>query len=221
MGSPTCVKFSRIGGEVFEAMHRLQETLYEPFRSTLREAVRLRPSGEAYDGGLELAGPIEPCDSLEKAQRIVEGASSFALVFLAHQIPAEFYLYLYDFRADSFGLTLTIESSIIYYRNDDRPSGQWLEALLTATVCTLKPFVCGYGRDAAYELKHEPLDPAVLMARLRSGELLSLPRPIFHAISTSLIESTEIESMIKLHKPTPDPEYRIAPGYHLLGRVGL
>ena len=136
-------------------------------------------------------------------------------------VPAEFYFYLFDITPAEFSITLALESSLVHYRNSDFDSGQWLEGLLTSIVCVLGPLVCGYGTDNAYRIKHESLDPGVVLNRLRSGELLRIPRPTFHAISTELIDKSEINALIEKYKPKPDPEYRMAPGYHLLGRIGL
>jgi hypothetical protein len=218
MATPRFVKFSRIRGEILEALERLDKALREPWQSPLREVVRLKPSYDDFDGGLELDGDFIKCDSPRDAIEKAAGSDAFGLIYLARKIPAEFYFYLFDIGSEEFSVTLSLESSIVYYKNDEFDSGEWLEGLLTSIVCALKPLVCGYGRDAAYECKHESLNPEVILERLRAGELLGLPRPIFHSIATSLIDKSEIDALIAQYKPAPSLKYRMAPGYHILSK---
>jgi hypothetical protein len=221
MATPSFVKFSRIHGALVESLERLDEALSRRWESTLRHVARLQPSFDDYDGGLELVGEFQECDSPRKASAMMERSDAFGLIYVARVIPAMFYFYLFDRAPKEFSITLSVDSSIVYYRTDDFDSGQWFEGLLTTIVCALRPSVCGYGYDDAYGIKHESLDPGVVLSRLRSGELLGLRRPTFHAISTKLIEKSEIDALIEQYKPNPSPNYRMAPGYHILGSVGL
>lgn len=221
MGTPNFVKFSRVRGKLWDEVERLERTLSGRWKTELRRAARLRPSHKTYDGGLELEGDIVNCRSIADAMSITEGSKAFGLIYLARPVPAHLYFYFFDMAADAFSFSLSIESSIVYYRNDDFPSGCWLEGVLTSIVCSMGPLVCGYGADNAYQLQHVPLDPDVVLTRLRSGELLRLPRPTFHAISTKLIDKNEIDALIEQYKPSPSPNYRMAPGYHVLGSIGL
>lgn len=221
MATPTFVKFSRIHGKVFDVLGQVNNVVEGKWQSTLREVVRLRPSNSDYDGGFELDGVIKKCESLQDAETITEGTGAFSLIYLAKDIPAEYYFYLFEIAPGEFSVTLSIESSIVYFENCEYESGQWLEGFLTSIVCVLKSSVCGYGSDAAYSCKHESLDPDEVLRRLRSGELLQLPRPIFHAISNKLIDKNEIDALIAQYKPKASPKYRMAPGYHILGSVGL
>jgi hypothetical protein len=221
MGAPNFVRFSRIPGRVFDVMGRVDEVLRGRFGGALREIARLRPSGEEYDGGLELDGEFSKCDALAKAEEMTRGWKAYGLIYPMREVKARCYFYVYDISDVSFCTSLSFESSVVYFRNDDFDSGEWLERFLISMVGALRPLVCGYGLDDAYAVRHEPLPPEEVLARLRTGELLSLPRPIFHAISVSLIEAEEIEGLIKKFAPRPSPDYRMAPGYHVLGRVGL
>ena len=219
MATPNFVKFSRIGGEVLPVLDRLDAALRQRWQTQLKRVARLRPSNDAYDGGLKLDGEPEACDSPQSALGAMKGAQAFGLIYLATGIPAQLYFYLFDFAAGELSLTLSFDSSIVFFKSDEFERGQWLEGLLTTITCELKPLVCGYGRDAAYMCKHESLNPSLVLKRLRSGELLKLPKPIYHAISTSLIDTNEIVALIDEHKPEPRPRYRLAPGYHVLNNI--
>ena len=221
MGTPTYVKFSRVSGKPFEVLARVYDAVRIQWRSTLREVARLRPSGQEYDGGLELASGFLRCSNLAEAADLVEGAPAFGVVFLARQARAEWYLYVFDMDDHGFSVTISVESSIVHHHDEQFDDGELLEGLLTTVVIELQVAACGYGKDDAYNVDQKALDPGPVLERLRSGELLSLPRPIFHAFSIDLVTKQEIDALIEQHQPDPDPEYRQALGYHLLGRVGL
>jgi hypothetical protein len=219
MATPNFVKFSRIHGETLEVLERLDKALREPWQSPLREVIRLKPSYDDFDGGLELDGDFRKCESPRDAIEMAAGSDAFGLVYSARKIPADFCFYLFDIGPGEFSVTSAFESSIVYYKNDEFDSGEWLEGLLTSIVCALKPLVCGYGCDDAYRCRHESLNPDAVLARLRTGELLGLPRPIFHAIATSLIDKSEIDALIAQYNPAPILKYRMAPGYNILSKA--
>ena len=221
MGTPVFVKFSRVRGKPFEVLARVYDAVRVEWRSTLREVTRLRPSGQEYDGGLELDSDFLRCSTLAGAADLVEGAPAFAVIFLARQARAEWYLYVFDMGDGEFSASMAFDSSIVYHHDEQFDYGELLEGLLTTVVIELQVAACGYGKDDAYNVDQKALDPGPVLERLRSGELLSLPRPIFHAFSIDLVTKQEIDALIEQHQPDPDPEYRQAPGYHLLGRVGI
>ncbi len=221
MATPTFVKFSRICGDVFDVLHDVDVVVRRHWQCQMREVVRLAPSYSDYDGGLRLDGEFQVCHSPREARDLSRDSDSFAFIYLATEIPAEFCFYLFEMQPDQFSATLAFDSSMVYFKSEAFESGQWLEGLLITIVCALKPLVSGYGSDAAYSCKHESLNPTRVLERLRSGKLFQLPRPIFHAISTSLIEQSEIDSLIEQHQPKLDPKYRMAPGYHIFGSIGL
>lgn len=220
MGTPTFVRFSRIQGKPFRVLGELEQS--SRFKGgALREIVKLKTSDDPEDGGLALDGKFIPCSSLRQAQDIAEDWDCFALVWLDRAAIAEYYLYIFDAQQDSFACSMAFESSLAYHRTDESPSGARLEQLIFAITTCLDASVSGYGLDSAYEVQHQPLSSEEVLGRLRSGELLSLPRPIFHLISTKLVSVEEVRALIREHNASPDPEHRVMGRYHALGRVGL
>jgi hypothetical protein len=217
MATPTFVKFSRLRGSVLELVERIEDQVCEPWRCRLQESVVLRPSHDAYDGGLEFDGELEPCETPRDVERVVKVGKPFALVYLSSDTRATFALYVFDVGDDGYSATVAMESSMVWYRNDEYSTpGRWFEGFLISLVGALRAEVCGYGRDAAYGINHESLDPAQILARLRTGDLLELPNPIFHAISVDLIDRSEILSLMKKRPCSPRLEYKISPDHHVL-----
>lgn len=217
MATPTFVKFSRLRGSVLDMVERLDDQLCEPWRCRLQESVSLRPSYDAYDGGLELDGELKPCETIQDVERVAKVGKPFALVYVSYDTRATFSVYVFDIAEDGFGATVAVESSMVWFRNDEHSTpGRWFEGFLISLVAALRADVCGYGRDAAYGIQHESLEPAQILARLRTGDLLELPNPIFHAISIDLIDRSEIISLMKKRPCSPRLEYKISPDHHVL-----
>ena len=110
---------------------------------------------------------------------------------------------------------------MVAYETPERERGRWLDGFLTSVVGAFEPLACSYGTTPPNQIEYKSIDPASLLASLRTGKLLGLTRPVFHALSVKLIDLTEIRAALKEHAPAHDPDYRMAPGYHLLGHVGL
>lgn len=216
MATPTFIKLSRLRGSVLDAVERIEEMVCIPWHCRLQESALLRPSYDAFDGGLELDGELEPCESMRAVARVAEAGKPFALVYLSFDTRANFVVYFFDLSEDGFRATVSVESSYVWFRNDEFGPGRWFEGFLISLVSAFGADVCGYGRDAAYSLMHESLEPAAILDRLRTGDLFELPNPIFHAISVGLINRSEIVALMKSRPCSPRLEYKVAPGYHVL-----
>src|SRR5262245_60706436 len=108
MATPDFVKFSRIGGDLLKVLGHMDLALNRRWETTLRRVARLRPSfDEDYDGGLELVGDMQECDSPQAAVEMMTGSEAFGLAYVARMIPANLYFYLFDITADQFSLTLS------------------------------------------------------------------------------------------------------------------
>ncbi|MCX4240155.1 hypothetical protein [Paraliomyxa miuraensis] len=216
MATPTFIKFSRLRGSVLDAVERIEDAVCVPWHCRLQESALLRPSYDAFDGGLELDGELEPCESMRAVAQVAKAGKPFALVYLSYDTRANFVVYFFDVAEDGFRATVSVESSYVWFRNDEYSPGRWFEGFLISLVSAFGADVCGYGRDDAYGLKHESIEVADILERLRTGDLLELPNPIFHAISVELIERSEIVSLMRSRPCSPRLEYKVAPGYHVL-----
>lgn len=217
MATPTFVKFSRLRGSVLDMVDRFAEQVCEPWRCRLQEAALLRPSHDAFDGGLELDGELEPCETTRGVARLLKTGRPFALAYASFDTRATFALYVFAVSDDGFAATMAIESSMVWFRNDEHSTpGRWFEGFLISVAGALQADVCGYGRDDAYGIKHESLEPNQILARLRTGDLLELPNPIFHAVGVDLIDRSEILALMKKRPRSPRLEYKISPTHHIL-----
>jgi hypothetical protein len=220
MATPIFIKFSRITGNPFLVLAHVQEAMARNWGSTIREVVQLRPSQDAYDGGLELAGDFLPCDSVRELRTLAGGWREFAVVYVVRDVPAECYLYVFGIDEADFGVTAAVDSSLVWYRNDDYPEpGKWFEGFLITIATAFEPAVCGYGRDDAYRIKHESIDANAILDNVRDGKLLTIPQPVFHAIRRDLIDKDEIDALMKTHRHSPTLVYRQSPKHHVLADI--
>lgn len=234
MATPTFINFSRFDGDLLTAVERIDEELCRPWRSLLVRSVRLRPSDDPYDGGLEALEEHEPCKTIAEVRALAKTGRPFGLVYLAADTRAEFHLAFHDITKDGYTITASVESSIVYFKDDGHTTaGQWFQGWLVSLVTALRSKVCAYGNtvlmDPNAELsqvlaalrrpRYVALDPAEVLARLRTGDLLELPSPVFHAISTELIARDEIVRLMKKRPCAPRLEYKLAPEHHILSNI--
>jgi hypothetical protein len=202
-------------GTPLETAARIDSYVCGPWRCSLKQAVLLRPSGDAYDGGLELAGDFVDISELSQLNGLFREGTPFGLSYLARDVHANFDVYFFDVAHDRFGISIDVESSLVWYGNSEFTPGRWFEGFVLAIVNALRPEVVGYGRDAALPTSHESLDVSIVLKRLRDGQLISLPHPIFYAISTKVISVEEVAEIRRRYVGSPRIEYKLAPGYHL------
>ena len=217
---PTFIRFSRISDDLSRALSALN-AVFDRWNCTLRQLVHLRPSSGEDDGGLAYAGEPCPMTLLSEVVPSLHGSEPFALICLARDPGARFNFVVFNRSENEFALTLDVSPKMVVYETPERERGRWLDGLLTSIVGAFEPLACSYGTTPPNELEYESIDPALLLASLRTGKLLQLTRPVFHALSVKLIELTEIRTILAEHASTHDPDYRMAPGYHLLGHVGV
>lgn len=220
MGRPTFIKFARLGGTPYAAYERLIETVFEPLRLTPGEFVPLRRSADPWEAGLVEAGPRTVCDGFDVLLERVAPATLFGSAHCAPDIPGWVYFHIFDVGDGGFSATASFDGSMLTWESGAFAMGQWVKQLLTLATAGLGASVCGYGKDPDYEVDYASLDAARVLSRLRSGELLDLWYPTFHAISTSLIDAAEVEALMNQRTAslaTRDLRYEKSPrGYHLL-----
>ncbi|MBC8071601.1 MAG: hypothetical protein IAG13_24965, partial [Deltaproteobacteria bacterium] len=184
-----------------------------------------------YDGGLEAAGEQQPCKTIDDVRALVASRQPFGLIYLAIDTRAEFDLAFHDVDERGYNVTANIEKSLVYYKDEEHGnSGRWLEGFLISIVTALAPKVCAYGNTmlmdpdaelsvvlaALRRVRYIALDPEEVVGRLRTGDLLALPWPVFHAIRTDLIQRSEIVALMKRRPCSPRLEYKLAPEHHVL-----
>ena len=221
MGSPNFVKFSRVPGTGEDLLARLEEKVLPALGLEYAEFAALRPDTDpdtaAYTGGLDLAKDLVPCRSRQEALSLARAWKAWGISFLARQVPGNVNLYLFDLQKDSLGAAISFDSSMVYFGTDELDKGEWLRKLLIALVSALACQVCGYGRDSAYRVGYVPLEPSVVLARLRSGELFVMPYPNFHAISVDLVNAEEMNALLERLPKSDFLKYGLATtGYHVL-----
>ena len=191
--SSLLVKFSRVSGDPVSRLLRVGWS----FRKRglhLRTLNRLKPSYDAFDGGLDLDGDGVECDDLDAALKRAETWENYALTFGSKAGYVDVYIFGID--ETGFCITVGLEFSVVSYHTNESDPGQWMWGLLSGLVTDLQVLVCGYGRDNAYNVMHEALDPAAVVARLRRGDLFVMAAPTYHAISLTLVGMNEMEKLL-------------------------
>ena len=90
---------------------------------------------------------------------------------------------------------MSIDESLVYFTSDDYGPGQWLTGFLSDVSAGIGAAVVGYGNDDAYAIRHESLEQAQLVGRLREGNLLQIGNPSFHAFAPEIIPHHEVEQI--------------------------
>jgi hypothetical protein len=196
VATPTFVKFAPIRHPVAVALERLRSQVFERWDVTIDRIGELRPSHSKFDGGLELVNDklyevASEREALEAGQRW----HALGLIYRVRGVPAQIYLYFFNAAAASCSFTMSIDESLVYFTSDDYGPGQWLAGFLSAVVAAVEADVCGYGRDNAYEVRHESLDPAQVVERLRDGNLLQIGNPSFHAFVPAIISQRDVKEL--------------------------
>lgn len=221
MGTPTSVKYSRVPGTPDEALARLDERLLPICGLEYSAFAALRPDDDPYTEGLDLAQDLVPCHSRSEVLTLAHRWNEWAVSFLSREAKGTVDLYVFDKQKDSFGSVMQVETSMPYFETDEMPGGEWLIRLFLTTVSALECEVSGYGPDDAYETGYDSLDPSVVLARLRAGELFTIPSPQFHAISLGLVTLEEMAELLGRHPKGPFLKHRISTtGYHVLYAIG-
>ena len=221
MGTPTSVKYSRVPGTPEDALARLDERLVHTMGLEYSKFGALRPSDRPSDQGLKLVDRVVPCHSRAEALALARTCKAWGISFLSREVPGNVDFYAFEIEKNSFGARLTVESSMPWYESEELAAGEWLVKVLLTTVSALGCEVCGYGADDAYEAGYDSLDPSVVLARLRAGELFTIRSPQFHAIALGLISPEEITGLLERHPQTPPILYMVSTtGYHVLYDVG-
>jgi len=219
MSTPTFVKYSRVPGRIASALGHIGERVWDPWKIDFRSWARLRVSNEDFDGGLELVGEPQDCESESAALSRGGEGEPFALSYLTRAVPGMLHLYFFDIRKDGFSTTLSFDAGIVYHESPWFERGQFLRGLLTSLVRAFGAEACGYGLDDAYKVKHESLDLPATLARLKTGSLLSIPCPVFHAFSVSRIAEEEIRGLMKSRPTNPRLQYNRSGDYHILSAL--
>jgi len=221
MGTPTSVKYSRVPGTPEEALARLDERLVPAMGLEYADFGALRPSDRPSDQGLKLVDRTVPCHSRAAALGLARSCKAWGISFLSREVPGNVDFYVFEIEKNSFGARLTVESSMPWYESEEHAEGEWLVKLLLTAVSALGCEVCGYGADDAYEAGYDSLDPSVVLARLRAGELFTIRSPQFHAFSSGLISPEEMAELLDRHPKKPRLRYKVSTtGYHVLYAVG-
>lgn len=214
---PTFARFARAHGQALDVLANLDAALGEQWDCVIRRVVRLAPSGQTDDGGLRFAGEEQTCAKFEEARTRLRNAQAFALVYLARVPQALFTLFVFDTAPDAFCVSLDMGPRILRFRNDKYAPGRWAEAFLLEIIRGLGSQICSYGTTPAGTIIHKPIEVAEFLAALRDGSLLGSETSTLHVVSTALIGKAEIDAALSKHEPKL--EYRMAPGFHIIGRI--
>ena len=218
MATPSFVRYSYIRQRPDVLLRAIHEGVLRPRRIRLSEYGWLQPSYDNYDGGLELAADLVSCDDEDEALAKCARWENFGLSYLVPDIPGDINLYFFSISDSGMGLSLSFDSSILYYQATKYRQGDWLESFLIAMYEAIQTDVCGYG--VAYRVQHEPLDSAEVLNRLREGDLLSLSPPTFHALAPKLIERDEVLRLLASRPTSKYLRYRTTTsGSHILSAL--
>lgn len=234
MGTPTFINFSRVLGAVVDTVQRIEAGMGEAWQCRLDRYAFLRVSDDPYDGGYELAGELEPCEGGSKVAELAATGRPFGLAYLCQGPKATFAVYFTEVAANAHTLTVAVEKTFVYHRDDEHTvAGRWFQGWLVSLASAVGADVCVYGNreiiDKSMDLaavleslkrpRYEAVDPGQVLERLRKGDLLALPDPVFHAIKVELVGEVEIEGLLKQRAHPGTLEYKIAPGYHVLANI--
>lgn len=233
MATPTFITFSRFQGDLLEAVELVQAQVCPQWRCRLDRAAFLRSSDDPYDGGMTLDGELEPCTTLESVAELARAGRPLGLAYTAHPTRANFYLEFFDITKEGYSLAASIESSILYHKDEEYGQSQWFEGWLISLVTALRPGVSVYGNTelidpnaplsqvlaALRRVRYKSVDPAEILTRLRTGNLLELPSPVWHAIHTDLIQRAELVSLMKKRSFAPRLTLTQGPEHHILSNL--
>lgn len=218
MGTPVCVKFSRIVGTPLSVYQRLISEFLEPLSFERPEFVRLYRTDDPMFAGFKAVNEPTLCQSTNHLLEQVTKGREFGSVHMISSIPGSIYFHVVDVDETGFTFTAEIDTGLVAWENENFARGQWFKMMLTTLVSALRADICGYGR--AYDLGYDYLDSDKLLEFLRSGELMKTWYPTFHAVSTKLISSQEMFSLFENREKelaTDDLRYETSSlGYHLL-----
>lgn len=246
MGEPTFTNFSRSYRTVAETVQRVEQNLCTQWPSRLYGFARIEESDDPYEGGYEMVGDdMSLCNGMDEVAPLIEGTEPFGLVYLVQGIPSFFYLYFTEIDNTGHTVTVDMETSMAYYRDQDHPKdGEWIQAWLISLAFAINSDVCVYGirhipepripgesvdewlerRRPAMEAfltrrLFDALDPAAILDDLRHGRLLEYADPSLHAIRYDLISPSEIRHLMQERPKAEGLIYKLAPGYHILSNI--
>ena len=216
MATPDFVKFSRVPGTIEDALKRIELRTFSQFGLEYDSFGAMRPDDDPWTGGFSLVDESVPCRSRVEALSLAGKWTAWGLSFLARQVPGYFNLEFFEIENDSFAVAGSFDTSMLSFESDEFAEGQWLRGLFVAVVAALGCQICGYGKDDAYQTRYESLSPAVILERLRKGEVFTMPDPSFHAISVDLVSPEEMTSLWEQLPRDKHLKYGIATtGYHI------
>lgn len=222
MATPRMVKFSRISGTPEELLGRLDEGVLREFGFDYYECAPLRPDLDPspYNPGLELVHDLIRCNSREQALRMAAPWGAWTVSFLARRVPGHLDVVFFDIEPNAFSVTMGLDPGVISYETEELAGGEWIRRLLIGITVTCRCSVCGFGRDDAYCVRYETLDPDAMVQRAGRGELFTMAFPNFNAISTKLI-GVEVMNDLLLKLPKSEfMDYRAAiAGYHVISQL--
>ena len=233
MATPTFITFSRFQGNLLEAVDLVQTHVCPPWRCQLDRAAFLRSSDDPYDGGMTIDGELAPCTTLDAVAELARTGKPLGLSYISYPTRANFYLEFFDIAKDAYSLAVSFESSILYHKNEEYGQSQWFEGWLVSLVTALRPGVCVYGNTelidpnaplsqglaALRRVRYKAIDPGEVLDRLRAGDLLELPSPVWHAIRTDLMKRAELVSLMKKRPCAPRLTLALAPEHHILSNL--
>ncbi len=219
---------------MLDTARRIDSALSDVWHCRLDRYAPLCVSDDPYDGGYDLEEEPSPCGDFSEIAKLVGGGRPVVLAFFCYDTRATFSVYFTEVDDNGHTVTVAVEPTFVFHTNDDYPEpGRWFEGWLISLVVGTQAQVCVYGNrevidksmalasvlEALRRPRYEALDPMVIVQRLRTGDLLELPDPVFHAISVELMETREIRALIKSRAHAPGLQHKVVPGYHVLSNI--
>jgi hypothetical protein len=211
MSTPTFVKFPRVPGTIAEALARFEAGAFSRFGLKYKDFAELQPDDDPWTGGFSLAGDSVPCGSRDEVLSMAVQKAAWGIS--VGNADLEFF----EIESDSFAVAMSFDSAMMSVEYGEFAEGQWLRKLFMATVDAFRCEVCGYGADDAYSTGYESLSPAVIVDRLRAGELFMMGYPNFHAIAVDLVSPDEMTALWAQLSRSKYLKYELAAsGHHIL-----
>jgi hypothetical protein len=216
MALPVWVRLASLDDDLPQVVRSGVVPLLQMFRGKLFKVARLGfdPYEEKFGfAGDQDIGSTVKCATEEEALAVASQWQGLVLSYKLLDVISYLHVYLWMAQSRTC-MAVEVDSSILFYRQDEYSDGDWLGRFLMALAPAVGATVCAYGMG--YEVEYQPLDPASIVQLVRSGEVLSRPYPSFHAVSDALVSEREVQDALRAyHRPSRTTYVATTTGYHV------
>ncbi len=214
MSTPTWVRFSSVNTTIKFLLENTSELL-KKYQFKLREVARLKWNLAENEMEFDDDGLIK-IENVDEVYDITAQWDGFALAYTVFSIGVYMYLYFWK-REGMICLAVETDTQTPYLETDQLVKGEWLERFLCAYTACCNAKIGAYGHY--YPIEYEPIFSEVILAELKTGNLLVRePGLSFYMISGTLLSAEE--ELALLYRKHPQLRYfQTISGYHIFSSL--